>query len=598
LARAASFVVAAANMRGWGENLYENSLVPGRNEVESRKRLEAEFRNSNTFVKRTHAIDDVNEDDDVDENSSPPQSRSAKYLTSVPEGEEVAEEEVIEVNTDDELGADWSADGPPSPERLNPDRERSPESDTAVAAEKSSPQSRNRVTAVAAEGVPQSREQSVIKERPTKRAQSSRGKQKRSRSRSPPPQLKPNLERRMGKLDQLDQRDPFECRRGHFKQTSSLMQVNFHRHWETRAAYHHNEYTRSAEREPNPEAAVADVATCSGLCELPLALWGQGNFMIATWVLGKNTSPSEFGEKLALSPFDCIVIVLSIKTGPFAAIATFLSSLGQAPQTAPLSRKEMWKQDMDMVDLRFAIHSEKLVYRLYTKLYVVISKAKVTTVTKTSYQTRSRGLSSVALTTLHMTLHERQNMSEITVGIVYVDGEMSSEHINELVEWIITSRMAILTGYFGNNRQQWSQIAYDARAILDGPFAQWMKVPSDKVSYYGYAGDIDDDGMAIVAHPTCYMFFGYYKTAVAAHATPLAANWVLGQDLFGELIGALDMPVWERNDAGSPVVQGLGTIKMKGIDFERWCHNVIQTCVWIGTSQQGRGAKKRWVERR
>ena len=155
-------------MRGWGENRYENSLVPGRNEVESRKRLEAEFLNSNTFGKRTHAIDDVNEDDDVDENSSPPQSRSAKYLTSVPEGEEVAE--VIEVNTDDELGADWSADGPPSPERLNPDRERSPESDTAVAAEKSSPQSRNRVTAVAAEGVPQSREQSVIKERPTKRA--------------------------------------------------------------------------------------------------------------------------------------------------------------------------------------------------------------------------------------------------------------------------------------------------------------------------------------------------------------------------------------------------------------------------------------------
>jgi len=326
------------------------------------------------------------------------------------------------------------------------------------------------------------------------------------------------------------------------------MHVNFQRHWETRAAHHPNQYTRSGEREPNPEAAVADVATSSDLDAPILALWGQGNFMISTWAVGKDTSPHEFGTKLTMAPFDCIVIVLSSKTGPFDDIAKFLRSLGQAPQTAPMSQKEMRNQEMDMVELRFAIHSEKMVYRLDKRLYAVISKAKVTTVTKTGYQTRSRGLSSVVLVTLHLTLHERQNMSEITVGVVHVDGEMSSGHIHEVVEWIITSRMAILTGYFGNNRQQWSQIAHDAWAILDEPFAQWMRVPIDEISHNGYAGrvpfHVDHDGMATVAHPTFYMFFGYYKTAVAVQATPLAENWVLGADLFSELIGSLDMPVW------------------------------------------------------
>jgi hypothetical protein len=321
--------------------------------------------------------------------------------------------------------------------------------------------------------------------------------------------------------------------------------------------------------------------------------------MISTWVVGNEAPVEALGRKLTMAPFDLTVVVLSTGVGPFDDVATFLHSLSKAKQMQPLTVKEMRDKGMDKVQLRHALHMEKLVYRLDKRLYCFINKAKVTCVTSTGYQSRSRGLSTVVLATLHLTLNDkRQNMKDMTVGVVHVQGAMSEGNIPELVEWIVTSRMAILTGYFGNNQKQWSQIAHDAYAILDEPFVQWMKVPVDQITHNGYAGrpafHLDKEEMATVAHPSPFMFFGYYNTAVAAAATPIPEDWVLGRDLFQELIGPLDMPAWEHNDDGSTEAQFLGKIKMKAIDFGRWCPGVIQTCVWIGTSQQGRGAGKRY----
>ena len=47
-------------------------------------------------------------------------------------------------------------------------------------------------------------------------------------------------------------------------------------------------------------------------------------------------------------------------------------------------------------------------------------------------------------------------------------------------------------------------------------------------------------------------------------------------------------PQWTLNDVGSPVVKHLGAIKTKKVDWKRWIHNVVQSCVWFGTSMPSR----------
>ena len=60
----------------------------------------------------------------------------------------------------------------------------------------------------------------------------------------------------------------------------------------------------------------------------------------------------------------------------------------------------------------------------------------------------------------------------------------------------------------------------------------------------------------------------------------LPPDWQIGSDLFREMIECVDVPEWTANDMGSAYVPKLGLIKMKKIDFERWCPFVIQTCLW------------------
>ena len=55
----------------------------------------------------------------------------------------------------------------------------------------------------------------------------------------------------------------------------------------------------------NPTDALENLSA-----PLPASV-GHGNLMLATWVLGVGCDGNEVGNRLAVAPFDCIVLVLS-----------------------------------------------------------------------------------------------------------------------------------------------------------------------------------------------------------------------------------------------------------------------------------------------
>ena len=79
--------------------------------------------------------------------------------------------------------------------------------------------------------------------------------------------------------------------------------------------------------------------------------------------------------------------------------------------------------------------------------------------------------------TLHLRLDQtRQRLEEVRVGIVdmraYRSARECEEKQNALVQWIVTDRLAVLTGHFGQNKQLVSDLAVKARAIHYEPLAQ------------------------------------------------------------------------------------------------------------------------------
>ena len=93
------------------------------------------------------------------------------------------------------------------------------------------------------------------------------------------------------------------------------------------------------------------------------------------------------------------------------------------------------------------------------------------------------------------------------------------------------------------------------------------------------------------------MCFGYFRSVNMAMPQELPHGWQIGNDLFDEMIHRDDMPEWPENDMGSAYVPKLGHIKMKEIDFDRWCPFMIQTCLWTGTSTPSKKSQARQMDR-
>jgi hypothetical protein len=298
------------------------------------------------------------------------------------------------------------------------------------------------------------------------------------------------------------------------------------------------------------------------------AFFGEGNFMLSNWTMSKWADPKLVGAKLKTAPFGCIVMIMSSEVAATDEIVVWLSDLA--------------KQDKEIVvgkpvhdDLQKEILQEKAVYRLSDTVFVAMHRAKVHCAVQVVWSARSRGKGEKKLRfcSLHLTLNDtRQAKKEMTLGIIDVKDVLSEADVDAVVSWIVMDRIAILTGNFGKDKLMVQRIAKEANAIHDEVLAQWITFP-------GRGG-----GKGFWTHPTYFVCFGFHRGVCMPMPQELPPDWQIGSDLFREMIECVDVPEWTANDMGSAYVPKLGLIKMKKIDFDRWCPFVIQTCLWVGTS--------------
>ena len=88
--------------------------------------------------------------------------------------------------------------------------------------------------------------------------------------------------------------------------------------------------------------------------------------------------------------------------------------------------------------------------------------------------------------------------------------------------------------------------------------------------------------------PSYFLLYGTYRRVSIPEQPPYFTDWFdqcNGDppiDFEADLIHERDLPKWDNlEQAGA---RNLGQIKMKRVNFERWCANVHQTAVWFGTA--------------
>ena len=285
--------------------------------------------------------------------------------------------------------------------------------------------------------------------------------------------------------------------------------------------------------------------------------------MVANWLLSKKCDPIELGEKLKCAPFDCIVVVMSAAVAESDPISKYFSDLAQG--------------NLDKSDLLADVLREKAVYRLFGQVFVALHRAKIVSCHYAVWSARSRGESALDFGALELVMdNSRQRMDRIKIGILDVrcDGIWDSE-VEALVEWVVMDRIALLTGNFPKCQKFVSRLATEANAIHHVPLFQGVK-------YW----DRSRGEWQLVSATNYFLLFGYYRSIKTASEPfiVMPSDWSIGQDIWEDMIVMEDMPSWLENDEGSVFVPNLGNVKMKNVDFTRWCRFSIQTCLWLGTA--------------
>jgi len=308
------------------------------------------------------------------------------------------------------------------------------------------------------------------------------------------------------------------------------------------------------------------------------ALVGQGNFMIATWVVGKGCSMSELGPKLQFAPFDCIVVIMS------SAVRTW---------------DQIWMDFMDLVNggayentAVAAVQSEKAVHRLADSAFVVLHRAKIESCVSNVALLCGRGHATrdrVQVVTLHLVMNNmRQRMQQINIGFLNVNGSLCDVEKRALVQWVVADRIAILTGWFGDNDSELVEtLGRDAGAIGRMPFYQGVWWHNNR-----------SRGWECLTCSSYFLLFGLYREMRWPVSCPVVPDDIeVGEDILDDMIPIRDIPEWPDNDEGSVHVPNLGNIKMKEADFSRWCSHTFQTCLWLGTATPSKKSQEKWILR-
>ena len=205
--------------------------------------------------------------------------------------------------------------------------------------------------------------------------------------------------------------------------------------------------------------------------------------MVATWAIGKNAVPFKVADKLKTAPFDAIVIRLSSAVAGDDAIAQFFMHF--ANLTIRGSPHE---------NLISEITRQKFLCEISDRVYCLVHRAKVEACKVRAWELlcrserRSRG-TIIQYGTVSLDRDcSRQRMPHITIGILNIEGEVSRDDTYEIAQkvgrWIVLDRVALLSGFFGNNQRLVEMIATNACAIYREPFCQEFSVWNDRLRQY------------------------------------------------------------------------------------------------------------------
>jgi hypothetical protein len=293
------------------------------------------------------------------------------------------------------------------------------------------------------------------------------------------------------------------------------------------------------------------------------------NLMLATWLLGNDADATAVADKLQSSPFDCVVVVMT---------------------KAVQEDSPVWQLFTELVDLNprwGSVLAEKTVIRLTCLQYAVLHKAKVATSIWVRAEVRgaSDGVG-FELGSLELVLSTaRQRTNAFRVGIVYVGAAVADFQVDGLVEFIKSENISVLTGHFGPDPAFLHHVAQRAGAIHTKPLFQ------------GCTGHNPDGDSYDLTPPIWMICFGKSKNTIAATASfTVPSGWVMGKDVWREMIGVDRVPFWPLvKVTRSTPIPFLGKVTMKPQSAKTisayWVANSFQLAVWLGQSTPGQNRK-------
>ncbi len=295
--------------------------------------------------------------------------------------------------------------------------------------------------------------------------------------------------------------------------------------------------------------------------------------MLTTWAVGVHCDVKDLCDALRGCPWTCVVLSLSTAVAESNKLHTVLEALTIQPYELPDVSPYVPEDFPDILD-------EKLVLKITAKIFIVVAKCKVTRCDLQKYvfdgdDAQSRPCFTTAALFLEAT---RQKFGQISVGIVDMRGPTGiavgpsqSEDAAALANWIQKDKIAVATGFWGNDPQFVTDFAIKAHAVFEHPLFQGVH------DVYRSRGP--------VAHPTWYLFFSYYKRIHWKDClyARIPEQWEIGDDIMGEMVQDYELPRWDMNETGSAFIHNLQSLKMMKVDWTKWIPHVFQTCVWIGS---------------
>ena len=226
--------------------------------------------------------------------------------------------------------------------------------------------------------------------------------------------------------------------------------------------------------------------------------------MLANWAVGKETCIDDFGRILEAAPFDCVVMVLTSAVAETDDIDVWLSEL-----EANRNDENNWKSKHPQLA---KVHYEKAVYKCSRRVSVAIHRAKVKVVMYVErfkgWEWESSGKTAVAETPPDINFGTQplrmdqtlQRYARMKLGILYMEGLVERHsYTSKLVDWIVSDKLAPVTGHFGENRELVADIAAQPKAINFEPLYQQIQWQDPQSRQW-----------RDLTFPNCFCYLGFF----------------------------------------------------------------------------------------